>query len=45
MFFKCFKWDITKQCFLNCSFCLNKDERKEDIYKDITTDEILNIIA
>ncbi|MDR2480893.1 MAG: radical SAM protein [Spirochaetaceae bacterium] len=45
MFLKNIKWDITKQCFLACSFCINKKERENDFYKDIDTTDIYTILS
>lgn len=43
MFVKNIKWDITKNCFLNCSFCINKEIRSKDI-KELKLNQIKKII-
>lgn len=37
------KWDVTKQCNLNCKHCLNADQRLSGS-PDLTTKEALNLI-
>lgn len=43
MFLQNIKWDITRRCFLSCSF-FNKLERASDDSKDMSTQEVLSII-
>lgn len=44
MFLENIKWDLTKQCFLNCYFCINAEDRKSEKFQDLDTESVKKII-
>ncbi|MFW5891027.1 MAG: radical SAM protein [bacterium] len=44
MFFKTIKWDVTKDCFLNCRFCLNAEQRNKAKIEELDFEDITSII-